>query len=148
MSIIGGGAADLKFSSTLPLGDAALWFPSIPNPGLSFTGHNRLRINDAAHDRPITLALFGSTPQELREICAATVHIDDYGTCWGIDVAYARQAASVELGVKDVSGGGTLRFNANSAAGERIRGIETLYLRRGIFLGYKVILLFRFHGLT
>lgn len=135
-----GGPADKGSDGALSLLDTSRWYPCLPGQDLTFLGVDGRDVWQLDPEMPITLALFGSAPQDLRNISGIAVRFEEefWSHMWEVEVSYPPGTTPLRLGVGGVEAGRVHRFAINCANGEYIRGIKAIYRLRGEFFGFKV----------
>lgn len=109
---------------------------SVPSPDLAVLGMEAsLRWVDPL--LPITLTTFDSMPQALKEICGVVLRKgNERGHLFSIEFNYT-DVASVRLGLEGVTPVNITSFSIDYENGEYIRGLESCYIRKTNFAGFK-----------
>ena len=142
LSISDGRSTDDTFDPAPSVVDTSLWYPSLPGQSLSILGMDGQGLWQYNRGTPITIAMFDTSHQDFENISGITVvHQNENFYC--LEVCYPAGIAPVKLGVDGIIQPDVSSFTIDHANGERIRGIESFYMRGSEFLGFKVYKYFK-----
>lgn len=137
LSISDGRSTDDPFDPAPSVIDTSLWFPSLPGQDLSILGMDGKGRWHYNRGTPITIAMLDTSHQDFENISGITVaHENENFYC--LEVCYPAGITPVKLGVDGIIQPDVSSFTIDHANGERIRGIESFYMRGSEFLGFKV----------